>query len=113
MVPCIRALEDIVPGTMCPVQYSEEEREDLEAQHAVWMWCQELVGDLDSEFNLGEFGHVESDRDFEKVRAAAEQKKLEHVAQGKDNEVKTLLALVWPYRNMLHDSEVIPPLKLS
>ncbi|KAF9230462.1 kinase-like domain-containing protein, partial [Melanogaster broomeanus] len=33
-VPCIRALGDIVPGTMCPVQYSEEEREDLEAQHA-------------------------------------------------------------------------------
>ncbi|KAF9239693.1 kinase-like domain-containing protein [Melanogaster broomeanus] len=120
LTPCRMAMfrvfgrwEDLVPGTTCPVQYSEEEREVLEAYHAVRIRYQELVGGLDIEFDLGEFGHVESDRDFEKVRAAVEQKKLEHVAQGKDDEEKTLLPLVWPYRDTLRDSEVIPPLKLS
>ncbi|KAF9243407.1 kinase-like domain-containing protein [Melanogaster broomeanus] len=120
LTPCRMAMfrvferwEDIVPGTTCPVQYSEEEREDLEAHHAMWLRYQKLVGNLEGEFYLGDFGYVESDRDFEKIRAAVEQKKWEHVAQGKDAEAKTLLALLWPYRDTLGDSEVIPPLNLS
>ncbi|KAF9232906.1 hypothetical protein BU15DRAFT_90536 [Melanogaster broomeanus] len=105
--------DDIVPGSTCPVHYSEEELEDLEAHHAMWVRHQELLEKLDSEFGLGEFGYVKGDRhQFEKVRAALEQKKLEYVEQGHGDEARRLRSLLWPYRDTLRDRDVIPPLTL-
>lgn len=105
--------QEIVPGEMSPVQYSPIEREDLESHHAMWLRHHELLERLDREFNLGEFGYVKGDRSkFEKVRVALEKKKLEYIEQGKGDEARRIRSLLWPYRDTLHDRDVIPPMIL-
>ncbi|KAH7914064.1 hypothetical protein BJ138DRAFT_1144560 [Hygrophoropsis aurantiaca] len=103
--------EDVMPGTPVPDLYSAEVIDKLEATNAIWLEHNELMDDLAHEFGLGEFGLVKGDwNHFEKVRAALEKKKLEHVAQGKDEEAKMLRSLLWPYRDTLSDPDVIPRL---
>ncbi|KIJ60544.1 hypothetical protein HYDPIDRAFT_98464, partial [Hydnomerulius pinastri MD-312] len=105
--------EDIVTGSTCPIQYTAEEQDDLDAHHTMWLQHQELLEDLDREFDLGECGYVKGDRNqFEKIRAGLQQKKLEYVAQGTDEETARVRSLLWPYRDTLQDPDVIPRLIL-
>ncbi|KAH7913932.1 hypothetical protein BJ138DRAFT_1144782 [Hygrophoropsis aurantiaca] len=106
--------EDIMPGAPQPDMYIGEDIDSLELDHDMWLRQHELMENLAREFDLGEFGHVEGHRNhFEKVRAALEKKKLEHAAQGKDEETKMLRSLLWPYRDTLKDAEVIPRLRIG
>ncbi|EGN99489.1 hypothetical protein SERLA73DRAFT_182452 [Serpula lacrymans var. lacrymans S7.3] len=105
--------EDIIPESTCPVEYSSEELDDLEAHHTMWLRHREMLEDLDRTFNLGEFGYIKGDLDqFEKVRLAVEQKKLEYIECGKDDEAKRVRALLWPYRDTLRDHDITTPLVL-
>ncbi|KIJ14019.1 hypothetical protein PAXINDRAFT_79920 [Paxillus involutus ATCC 200175] len=104
--------EVIVPGTTCPLD-PPSVLAMIQAHHDKWSQHQSMLEDLDREFGLGEFGYVKGDRDrFERVRSAVEQKKQEYVNGGKDEEVKRVRALLWPYRDTLQDRDVIPPLML-
>ncbi|KAL4071198.1 hypothetical protein V8B97DRAFT_2047223 [Scleroderma yunnanense] len=105
--------QEIVIGEMSPVQYSPAELEDLESHSVAWLRQYRLLEQLDREFNLGDYGYVKGDRnDFEKVQVALQRKKTEYIEEGNDDEARMIRSLVWPYRDTLHDRDVVPPLIL-
>ncbi|KAF8834547.1 hypothetical protein BDN67DRAFT_992640 [Paxillus ammoniavirescens] len=102
----------LLPFRTCPLA-PPSELAMIQAHHDQWSQYQSMLEDLEREFGLGEFGYVKGDRDqFERVRSAVEQKKQEYINGGKDDKVKRVRALLWPYRDTLRDRDVIPLLML-
>ena len=96
--------QDIVPGEMFPVQYSQVELEELESHHVMWLRHHEFLEQLELEFNLREFGYVKGDRNkHEEVQVALNKKEMECIEQGKGEEAKKIRSFLWPYRYTLRD----------
>ena len=80
----------------------------------MWLQHHEFLEQLELEFNLREFGYVKGDcNKFQEVQVALNRKKMEYIEQGKDNEMKKIRSLLWPYQDILHDHDVIPSLVLQ